>query len=137
MFVDLFAQIGADRLFLAQFDEVDNGEKSRNPSIGVNCRSMISDHTTMMRTLISLIPDSMKVLVIMAVGLCLIVGLISLRKAMRWLGYIVLLLLAAPFYGIILKMLPGWLVVVLILIAIWRTFRVVAEALLGREGASH
>src|SRR6202167_6487326 len=91
----------------------------------------------MMRTLISLIPDSMKVLVIMAVGLCLIVGLISLRKAMRWLGYIVLLLLAAPFYGIILKMLPGWLVVVLILIAIWRTFRLIAEALLGREGASH
>ena len=91
----------------------------------------------MMRTLISLIPDSMKVLVIMAVGLCLIVGLISLRKAMRWLGYIVLLLLAAPFYGIILKMLPGRLVVVLILIAIWRTFRLVAEALLGHEGTSH
>lgn len=91
----------------------------------------------MPRTLITFLPDSMRVLVIMMVGLCLIVGAISLRKAMRWLGYILLVLITAPFYGVILKMLPGWLVVVLIGIAVWRTFRLIAEALLGREGASH
>jgi hypothetical protein len=98
---------------------------------------MISDCTIMMRTLISLVPDSMKVLVIIAVALCLIVGAISLRKAMRCLGYLLLGLIAAPFYGVILKMLPGWLVVVLILIVVWRMFRLAAEALLGRDGTSH
>jgi hypothetical protein len=33
--------------------------------------------------------------------------------------------------------LPGWLVVVMIGIAVWRTFRLIAEGLLGRAGASH
>jgi hypothetical protein len=91
----------------------------------------------MLRTLITLVPDSMKILVIAAVGLCLIVGAISLRKAMRWLGWILLALIAAPFYPVILKILPGWLVVVLIGVAVWRTLRRIAEALLGREAASH
>jgi hypothetical protein len=88
-------------------------------------------------TLINLVPDSVKILVIAAVGLCLMVGTISLRKAMRWLNCIVLALIAAPFYPFILKILPGWLVVVLIRVAVWRAFRRIAEALLGREAVSH
>ena len=56
---------------------------------------------------------------------------------MRCLGYLLLVLIAAPFYGVILKMLPGWLVVVLILTVVWRMFRLVSEAMLGQEGASH
>ena len=98
---------------------------------------MISEHPTMLRTLITFLPDSMRVLVIMAVGLCLIVGVISLGKAMRCLGYLLLVLIAGPFYGVILKMLPGWLIAVLIVMLVWRTFRLIAEALLGRAGASH
>lgn len=50
----------------------------------------------MLRTLVTLVPDSMKILVIAAVGLCLIVGAISLRKAMRWLGCILLAVPHAP-----------------------------------------
>jgi hypothetical protein len=91
----------------------------------------------MLRTLITVVPNSIKILVIAAVCLSLIVGAISLRKAMRWLGCIVLALIAAPFYPVILKILPGWLVVVLIGVAVWRTFRRIAEAVLGREAASH
>ncbi len=90
-----------------------------------------------MRALISLVPDSMKVLVIVALGLCLIVGVISVRKAMRYLGYLVLVVIAAPFYGVLFKMLPGWLVVAVVLIVTWRALRFVAEALLGREAAAH
>jgi hypothetical protein len=71
------------------------------------------------------------------VGLCLIVGALSLRKAIRWLGYILLLLVAAPFYGLIIRVLPGWLLFVLAVISIWRMFRLVAETLLGRAGAFH
>ncbi len=92
---------------------------------------------TMLRTSVILIPDSMKILAIAAVGLCLIVGAISVRKAMRWLGCILLAVIAAPFYGLILKMLPSWLVVVLVGVAVWRTLRLIAVALLGREAASH
>jgi hypothetical protein len=91
----------------------------------------------MLRTLITLVPDSMKILAIAAVGLCLIVGVISLRKAMRWLGCILLAVIAAPFYGVILKMLPGWLVLVLVGLAAWRTLRTIAAGLLGREAASY
>jgi hypothetical protein len=45
----------------------------------------------MLRTLVAFLPDSMMVLVIMIVGLCLIVGVLSRRKALQWLGYVVLL----------------------------------------------
>lgn len=79
----------------------------------------------------------MRVLVIMTVGLLLMVGAISMRKALRWLGYFVLVIITAPFYTIILKMVPGWLLLALLAIAVWRMFRLIAEALLGREAASH
>lgn len=61
--------------------------------------------------------------VIAVVGLCLSVGAISVRKATRCLGCILLAVIAAPFYAVILKILPSWLVVVLVGIAVWRTLR--------------
>jgi membrane-bound ClpP family serine protease len=91
----------------------------------------------MLRTLVAFLPDSMMVFVIVIIGLCLMVGALSPRKAKQWLGYVILLLVAAPFCDIILNMLPTWLWVVLVVIAAWMLFRFVAEAILGREGASH
>jgi hypothetical protein len=89
------------------------------------------------RTLVAFLPDSMMVLVIMIIGLCLIVGAVSRGKAMQWLGYVILLLVTAPFYDIIINLLPCWLLVVLLVIGAWMLFRFIAETLLGRESAAH
>ena len=91
----------------------------------------------MLRTVVAFLPDSMMVLVIMIVGLCLMVGALSPRKAKQWLGYVVLLLVTAPLYDVVFGMLPPWLLLALLVIAAWMLFRFIAEALLGREGVSH
>jgi hypothetical protein len=98
---------------------------------------MIQENKTMLRTVVAFLPDSMMVFVIMIVGLCLLVGALSPRKAKQWLGYIVLLLVTAPLYDVVLGMLPTWLLLALLVIGAWMLFRFIAEALLGREGAAH
>jgi hypothetical protein len=79
----------------------------------------------------------MMVFVIMIVGLCLMVGALSPRKAKQWLGYVVLLLITAPFYDVVLDMMPRWLLLALLVIAAWMLFRFIAEAVLGRAAAAH
>jgi hypothetical protein len=89
------------------------------------------------RTLVAFLPDSMMVIVIMIIGICLIVGAVSRRKAIQWLRYVVLLAVTAPFYDIIINLLPFWLLVVLLVIGAWMLFRFIAETLLGRESAAY
>jgi hypothetical protein len=91
----------------------------------------------MLRVLLSFLPVSMMVLVIAVVGICLIAGAISLKKAMRWVGCIVLLLIAAPFYDVIFGLLPRWLLLLLSVAAVWQILRLAAEAVLGRAATSH
>ncbi len=91
----------------------------------------------MLRTVVAFLPNSMMVLVIIIVGLCLIVGLLSPRKANQWLGYVVLLLVTAPLYDVVLNMMPTWLLLAFSVIAAWMLFRFIAEALLGRAAAAH
>jgi len=51
--------------------------------------------------------------------------------------YVVLLLLAAPFIDSAIDMLPTWLLLALLLLAMWIAIRFLAALVLGQEGASH
>ena len=113
------------------------GENGRKIWIAQKCLSMIQENKKMLRTLVAFLPDSMMVFVIMIVGLCLMVGALSPRKAKQWLGYVVLLLITAPFYDVVLDMMPRWLLLALLVIAAWMLFRFIAEAVLGRAAAAH
>jgi len=79
----------------------------------------------------------MMILVIAAAGICLIIGVLSPRKAKAWIGYVVLLLITAPLVDVFMGWLPGGLLIVLTVAAAWMFVRFIAEALLGREGAAH
>jgi uncharacterized membrane protein HdeD (DUF308 family) len=85
----------------------------------------------MLRTLVAFLPDSMMGLVLMIVGLCLIIGVLSLRTATRWLGYVVLMLVTAPFYDVIIDMVPTWLLLILLVIAASMLFRFIVRLCWG------
>jgi hypothetical protein len=64
-------------------------------------------------------------------------GALSRRRAMSWLGFVTLLLILTPFMDVILDELPLWLLLAILLLSVWFLFRFVAEALLGRKGAAY
>lgn len=76
-------------------------------------------------------------LFIALIGLGLIVGLISGKKASRWLGGFVLFLLLIPIRNEILRMLPLWLWLPVMAILAIRGLISVLTVLFGRGVAEH
>jgi hypothetical protein len=90
-----------------------------------------------MRTLWLWLPDEALVLVIAAIGLALMVRLISGRAAATLLGTIVLLVLAGPFVEALFEVLPAWVsLLILLALAIW-VLRALAGLLIGQRAADH
>lgn len=84
-----------------------------------------------------LIPDEALVLVIAAIGLGLILRLISGRTAAAVLGMLVLLLVLAPAAEVLFASLPSW-VGILILVAIAGSLlRLFLALFLGTRAAAH
>jgi hypothetical protein len=111
-----------------------NREIHPNRNLGVQ---LVVEIGAMLRTLVAFLPDSMMVLVIMVIGLCLMLGLLTPSRAKNWVACVILLLLAAPFIDSALDMLPTWLLFVLLLLGLCIVLRFVAALILGQEGASH
>ncbi|MBN9659206.1 MAG: hypothetical protein J0H49_13555 [Acidobacteria bacterium] len=93
-----------------------------------------------MITLLAWLPDEFMVLGIALIGLGLMVGLLTGRRAAALLGFTVLLALSGPFIDGFLDALidvaPWWL---LVLLGVWLIFAllgVVSRALIGRGAAN-
>jgi len=87
--------------------------------------------------LFAFMPDHMFFLVIMAVGIGLMIGLVSKSTAFGIIASIVLYLLLSPCIGAILDLLPLWLLLLLMVffaLSIWRTLM---GALFGRRATGH
>ncbi|MGC8794146.1 MAG: hypothetical protein ACP5U2_12225 [Bryobacteraceae bacterium] len=89
-----------------------------------------------MKTLWWLLPDEAMVLVIAAIGLALMLRLIRGRTAMGLLGTVVLLLLLGPFIDALLDLLPGWLLLLMLLLVAMALFRGILELFLGERAAA-
>ena len=85
-----------------------------------------------MRWLLTLLPDQAMVLVIMLIGLALMCGIASARRAFRMIGSIILFLLLSPFIGTLVDALPGWLLLGLIFVLGMSLLRAVSNFVIGR-----
>ncbi len=83
------------------------------------------------------LPDEALVLVIAAVGLLLMVRVISGRTALGILGAIILLALVSPFIDALMDALPGWSVLLLFAAILLWLFRAACGLFLGRRAADH
>ena len=81
--------------------------------------------------LFAFMPDHMFFLVIMAVGIGLMIGLVSKSTAFGIIASIVLYLLLSPCIGAILDLLPLWLLLLLMV------FFALMGALFGRRATGH
>lgn len=82
------------------------------------------------------LPDEALPLVIALVGLALMLGLIRIRTALTALLTVLLLVALTPLLDAFLAMLPGWLLLVLVLLAGLSLLRGVLELTLGRQAAA-
>jgi uncharacterized membrane protein YccC len=89
-----------------------------------------------MKWLWLLLPDEALVLLIALVGVGLMIGLLRRRAAVRLLGLVILLLVAAPFFELVLDLLPWWLVLGLGIVVLLGLFRDLFELLLGKHAAA-
>jgi hypothetical protein len=115
---------------LLHFSNPKNPEKSRVARSPLSCKWKQINMITQL--LLAISP-----LLIALIGLGLMVGLISGRKASRWLGGFVLLLVLAPIRNAILGMLPLWLWLPVMAVLAIRGLIIVVTLLFGRGIAEH
>lgn len=91
----------------------------------------------MLSNLLFWLPDEAAVLVIAGIGLALMVGVINLGAAFRYLGLVCLLLVLSPFVGSLLNLIPTiWLVPIVVMVALSMA-RSLATMLIGRGATEH
>ncbi len=88
-----------------------------------------------MRALWFLIPDEALILVFVAAGLALTLGLVGLRTALGVLAVVLLLLSLGPFIEALIGALPLWLVLLLGLWVLLATGRALLALFIGRRAA--
>lgn len=89
----------------------------------------------MIAFLVSLLPDSYLPLIIVGGGLAIILGIVSARAFLGFLGLLLLFVILAPFVESLMNTLPIW---ILLLICIWFAFfvlRTILTFLLGEHGS--
>jgi hypothetical protein len=87
--------------------------------------------------LLTFIPDQALILVIVAVGIGLMIGLVSRSAAFGIISFIVLYLLISPFIGALLDILPLWLLFLLMVFFVLSIGRTVLSSLFGRRATGH
>jgi hypothetical protein len=92
-----------------------------------------------MTELLFWLPDSLMVIGIVAIAFGLMIGQLSIRRAMSLLGLVVILLISGPFVDTLCdylwRALPLWLLVPLILVLIFSLLRFLARLVLGERAA--
>lgn len=82
------------------------------------------------------LPDSFMVIGIIAIAFGLILGFITIRRALSLLGLVVLLLASGPFvdalFDYLWRVTPFWLLVPLVLIFLLGILRFLAQLVIGR-----
>ncbi|MBI5606141.1 MAG: hypothetical protein HY879_22630 [Deltaproteobacteria bacterium] len=87
--------------------------------------------------LFAFLPESFFPLLMVFAGLALILGIISKRTALRFVGGLLLLLLLTPFIVPLFGALPWWIIILILIGLVWCLFRGVLSVLFGREATSH
>jgi hypothetical protein len=94
-----------------------------------------------MMTLLAWLPNEFMVLGIVLIGLGLMVGLITLRRAAALLGFVVLLLVTGPFVdsflGTLFALAPWWLLTLLGIVLVFSLLGALSRLLIGRGAADH
>jgi hypothetical protein len=85
------------------------------------------------------LPDSLMVIGIVAIAFGLIIGQLSIRRAMSLLGLVIILLISGPFVDALLdylwRVLPLSILVPLILVLMFSVLRFIARLVLGERAA--
>jgi hypothetical protein len=90
-----------------------------------------------MSLLWALIPDEALILVIVAIGFALMLGIIRGKTAASMIGSLLLLVLLGPFVEELIAGLPWWMTLVLLGLVILSLFRAFTSLLLGSRASDH
>ena len=90
-----------------------------------------------MSMLFALLPDNALVLVIMAIGIGLIIGIFSRKAAFGYMGMIILYALLSPFIDSLFDILPLWLVLLLLVVFILGILRVGLNIFFGKRSTDY
>ncbi len=94
-----------------------------------------------MMTLLAWLPNEFMVLGIALIGLGLMVGLITGRRAASLLGFIFLLMISGPFIDVLLDTLfdlaPWWLLLLIGILLLFALLGALSRMLIGRRAADH
>ena len=83
------------------------------------------------------IPDSALVLVIVAIGFALMLGIIRGRQAASMLGGLIVMILLTPFVGALVDGLPLWVLALLMIMTSLSVLRWCSNLLLGASVTDH
>ena len=90
-----------------------------------------------MSLLWTLLPDEALILVIAAIGIGLLLGILSGRKALSLIGGIALMVILAPFVEALFASLPLWLMLLLFVGLVLSFLRGLSSAVLGDRASDH
>jgi hypothetical protein len=90
-----------------------------------------------MNLLLALIPDEALILVIVAIGFGLMLGIIRGKAAASMIGGLLLFIVLGPFVEALLEVLPWWLTLVLLGVVLLSLLRAFSSLLLGSRASDH
>jgi hypothetical protein len=94
-----------------------------------------------MMTLLAWLPNEFMVVGIVLIGLGLMFGLLTLRRAGALLGFVVLLMLSGPFVDSLVDTLfalaPWWLLFLLGILVVFSLLGALSRLVIGREATGH
>jgi hypothetical protein len=94
-----------------------------------------------MMTLLAWLPNEFMVLGIVLIGIGLMIGMLTLRRAVTLLGFVVLLMVTGPFVDSLvdtfLALAPWWLLLLLGAILLFSLLGGLSRLVIGREATGH
>ena len=86
---------------------------------------------------LSLIPFSLLPLLLVITGIAIVLRLITLRTAFGFIGFLLLIVILAPFVEALFQFLPLWLILIILVWLAVSFFTGVLRAVFGRGATDH
>ena len=91
----------------------------------------------MKNVLWTLLPDEFLPLLVVAVGLAIMLRLVSIRAGVGFLGFLLVTIVLSPFLEMVIAQLPSWLRLLLVVLFVISILQGLAGLLIGGRAADH